>query len=425
MPFLNGVVTYARFAVTGDAPTVIGQSLLDAFAANPARPTPVGVPPGPEAGWTAGRHILDESFEFDRMCFGEWIHAAMRLDVARVPPEVRRAYVAIAESGRASATEDGAQGGLTRAARKEARAEAQQQWEKEIGKGRYRSSKLVPILWNPGKRVLLSPATTDSVIAPLRELFTATFGGRIEHRSSGSHAFDILARRGQTSSFEDAQPDALGQAPSGGGEGRPDVPWANVGLATKDFLGNVFLLWLWWRCETGDGVLDLPDGGSISLALDRTLESECAWGVAGRQSLVGDAPTTWPEAHVAARSGKWPRRVGVLLSDGERDWACALQGDRFIVCGLRLPRSVVPAESEIQADTERIESIEAFDRALQGLYDVFLRERFGTSWTTTRGLISEWMRGRSRRSGGQGDGKEKLRVKTRSKTNEEALATAP
>ena len=216
MPFLNGVVTYARFAVTGDAPTVIDQSLLDAFAANPARPTPVGVPPGPEAGWTAGRHILDESFGYERMCFGEWIHAAMRLDVVRVPPEVRRAYVAIAESARVSAMEDVAQSGLTRAARKEARAEAQQQWEKEIGKGRYRSSKLVPILWNPGKRVLLAPATTDSVAAPLHELFTATFGGRIEHRSSGGFALDILARRGLTSSFEDAKPDALGQAPSGG-----------------------------------------------------------------------------------------------------------------------------------------------------------------------------------------------------------------
>jgi hypothetical protein len=355
------------------------------------------------------------------MCFGEWIHAAMRLDVVRVPPEVRRAYVAIAESARVSAMEDVAQSGLTRAARKEARAEAQQQWEKEIGKGRYRSSKLVPILWNPGKRVLLAPATTDSVAAPLHELFTATFGGRIEHRSSGGFALDILARRGLTSSFEDAKPDALGQAPSGGGEGLPDVPWASTGNETKDFLGNVFLLWLWWRCETGDGVVDLPGGGAITLAMDRTLESECAWGVAGRQSLVGDAPTTWPEAHVAARSGKWPRRVGVLLSDGERDWACALQGDRFIVGGLRLPRPDVPAESAVQAETERIESIGAFDRALEGMYGVFLGERFGTNWSTTSGLISEWMRGRSKRGGG----KEKPHVKTRMKTSEKALATAP
>ena len=127
MPFLNGTVTYSRFAVTGDSPRIIDQGVIDAFAANPARPTPIGVPPGPEAGWTAGRHILDESFSLERMTFEGWVHAGMRLDVVRVPPEVRRAYVAIAEQARGSAMEEGAPGWLSRTARREARAEAQRQ----------------------------------------------------------------------------------------------------------------------------------------------------------------------------------------------------------------------------------------------------------------------------------------------------------
>lgn len=401
MPFLNGVVTYARFAVTGNAPTEIDQTLLDALAANPARPTPIGVPTGPEAGWTAGRHILDESFDYERMCFGNWIHAAMRLDVVRVPPEVRRAYVAIAESAREKAMEDGAQNWLTRAARKEARAEAQQQWEKEVGEGRYRSSKLVPILWNPSERLVLTPATTDSVIAPLRELFTSTFGGRLEPRTAGGLAFDRLATRGLTTALEDAQPDVLGQPPAGDGAGAPDVPWASRGSETKDFLGNVFVLWLWWQLDTGDGVLDLPNGHSASIMLDRALETECAWGVAGRQSLRGDVPTSWPEAHVAVRNGKWPRRVGVHLSDDVQDWACSLQADQFVVSGLRLPKPEVPAETPAQEETERIESIAAFDQVLVSLYDAFLADRFGGSWETKRGQIAEWMKTRANRGARQ------------------------
>ena len=193
MPFLNGTVTYARFAVTGDSPELLDQSIIDAMAANPARPTPIGVPIGPEAGWTAGRHILDQTFEFNTMCFDGWIHAGMRLDIVRVPPEVRRAYIAVAEAARSSALEPGQPGWLSRSAKKEAREEAREQWEREVADGRYRSSKLVPVLWNPARRVLLSPATTDSVAAPLRDLFTATFGARLELRTAGSQALDLLA----------------------------------------------------------------------------------------------------------------------------------------------------------------------------------------------------------------------------------------
>jgi len=395
MPFLNGTVTYSRFAVTGECPRIIDQGVIDAFAANPARPTPIGVPTGPETGWTAGRHILDEDFSLERMSFEGWVHAGMRIDVVRVPPEVRRAYVAIAEQARGTAMEEGAPGWLSRTARREARAEAQRQWEEEIGQGRYRSSKLVPFLWNPSEGVVLAPATTDSVITPMRELFTATFGGRLEPRSSGSLALDILSRRGLMSPFEDARPDSLGHAPAGGVEGQPEVPWASGGPEPKDFLGNVFLLWLWWRFENGEGLIDRPDGRSIGITIDRSIESECAWGMTGRQSLSGDGPTSWPESRVATRNGKWPRRVGLLLSDGEYDWSCSLQGDRFAIGGLRLPRPDVPADTPFGAELDRIESITAFDRAMVSLYEVFLGERFSDGWSTMRGRIAEWLDARS------------------------------
>lgn len=396
MPFLNGTVTYARFAVTGDAPTRIDQTVIDAFAANPARPTPVGVPPGPEAGWTAGHHILDENFSIERMAFEGWVHAGMRLDVVRVPPEVRRAYVAIAEQARSAAMEEGAPGWLSRTARREARAEAQRQWEEEVGQGRYRSSKLVPFLWNPAKRIVLTPATSDAVLAPMRDLFTATFGGRLEPRSSGSLALDMIASQGLLSSFEDARPDSIGRAPAGGQEGHPEVPWASGGPEPKDFLGNVFLLWLWWRFETGEGLIDPPNGRPIGITIDRSLESECAWGLNGRQTLTGEGPTSWAESRIAVANGKWPRRIGLLVSDGEYDWACTLQGDRFTVSGLRLPRAEAPAATPAEAALQRIDSIASFDQALLGLYQTFITERFAPNWPTVRGQIGDWLNARTR-----------------------------
>jgi hypothetical protein len=400
MPFLNGAVTYARFAVTGEAPEVLDQSIIDAFAANPAKPTPIGVPNGPETGWTGGRHILDNTFEFNTMCFDGWVHAAMRLDIVRVPPEVKRAYVAVAEASRTNALEPDQPGWLSRAARKEAREEAKEQWEREVSDGRHRSSKLVPILWNPSRRILLSPATTDSVAAPLRDLFTATFGGRLEQRSAGSLAVDLLATRGLLTDFEDARPDNLGQQPPSGGSGIPEVPWASGGSEPKDFLGNSFLMWLWWRGDVNEGLFDLADGTNISVALDRSIESECGWGITGRQSLNGNTPSRWAEASIATLSGKLPRRIGLVVSDGVQEWNCSLQGDRFVVSGLRLPRSEEPAETPQEAALERIGSISSFDSAMTDLYSVFLDERFSSRWSVSRSKIAEWISQRSRpRSG--------------------------
>ena len=249
----------------------------------------------------------------------------------------------------------------------------------------------MPVLWNPAKRILLSPATTDSVAAPLRDLFTATFGGRLELRSAGSQALDLLAPRGLMSAFEDARPDALGQMPPVGDGGAPEVPWSSGGGESKDFLGNLFLLWLWWRGETGEGLVDLPNGTGVSVALDRTLESECGWGLTGKQVLSGDGPSRWPEASVATRSGKLPRRTGLIISDGIREWSCSLQGDRFTVGGLRLPRSEEPAETPQEAAIERIESITSFDEVLVGLYSTFLDARFGSGWSGMRGQLAEWI----------------------------------
>ncbi|HAW95404.1 MAG TPA: hypothetical protein DCX60_03920, partial [Phycisphaerales bacterium] len=215
-------------------------------------------------------------------------------------------------------------------------------------------------------------------------------------RSAGSLAFDLLASRGLLTAVEDARPDNLGQQPPSGGGGVPEVPWAAGGSEPKDFLGNSFLMWLWWRGDVNEGLFDLADGTSVSVALDRSIESECGWGITGRQTLNGDTPSRWAEASIATLAGKLPRRVGLVVSDGVQEWNCSLQGDRFVVSGLRLPRPEEPAETPLEAALERIGSITSFDTLMNGLYTVFLEERFSSRWSASRSGIANWISQRSR-----------------------------
>ena len=93
MPFIKGSVTYARFRLGGDAPARIDETVLAALSAGVLSPT-IGVPVEVETGWTAGEHIHDQSFTHERCVFDTCLHAAMRMDSVRVPPEIRAAYLA-------------------------------------------------------------------------------------------------------------------------------------------------------------------------------------------------------------------------------------------------------------------------------------------------------------------------------------------
>ena len=397
-------MTYARFRLGGDAPARIDETVLSALKAGVLTPT-LGVPVEVESGWAAGEHILDHDFVWERCVYESCLHAAMRMDAVRVPAEIKAAYVAQEQTAlrKAGADRHGDDSGmparpLGRNAKREAKEAAERRWLEEVSDGRSRSSKLVPILWDPAHATILAPATSDKVVDALRDLIQATLGARLQAIGAGGMALDLLASRGETAVFDDAMPDALSAAPAPRtaelaamvGD-RPEVPWAQAGPEPKDFLGNLFLIWLWYHAERAEGLIDLPDGRGISFVVDRMIDMECAWGVTGRQSLRGDAPGRSAEAAKALQQGKWPRKLGLLLSDGELEWAFDLQGDLFRVGGLKLPRPEERPGSEREAIEQRIEATLDLDSILVGLYDVFLKERFSPGWSTRRVELRDWI----------------------------------
>ncbi|MCH2161828.1 MAG: hypothetical protein MK085_08140 [Phycisphaerales bacterium] len=401
MPFTRGSVSYARFRVAGDAPVRVDASLLPALEASVLRPT-IGAPIEVETGWTGGRHILDGDFSHANCVFDSTLHAAMRMDSVRVPAEVRAAYLAQeGDALRKAAADAGGDGErpLGRAARKETKENAERRWLEEVADGRYRSSALVPVLWDLPNRRVLAPAGPDRIWSALRDLMQASVGVRLQPLGAGALALDLLAARGLTSAFDDARPDPLVTPPTPRFTGedtpvvgdRPSVPWAEAGPEPRDFLGNLFLVWLWWQAECHEGVIDLGEGREVAILVDRMIDMDCAWGVTGRQTLRGDGPTRTPEATKALQAGKWPRKLGLEISDQDRTWSLDLQGDLFRVSALKLPRPEQLPGSEREAIEERFESTLRLDDLLVAMFDCFLRERFSGTWTTRRDELRNWI----------------------------------
>ena len=410
MPFRSGAISCALFRVNGDAPDAVTGDLLDACAEHTVRPSTLGEPPEREFGWVAGRHIFDTTFDPDTVVFAERMLLAMRTDTNRVPAEVRQAYRAMAEQVR---LDGDANRRLSRRERQEAREEADEQCRQELAEGRHRRSTMTPVLWDLRSRLLYAPCTSDAAVNGLRELFSSTFGGRLDPCSSGVLALEFAERKRLVRSYEELRPSPLTAPPPQVAahdsdsardraveSHRPVVPWTLRGPEPKDFLGNEFLIWLWYRCDADEGLFN-TSAGEIAVVIDRLLEMDCAWDATGKQSLRGDGPSRLPEAREALKLGKWPRKVGLVLAAGDEPWNLTLQGDRVIYSGVKLPKPDEPPTTPRELIESRLDGFLELDRAVQSLYEHFLAIRLGDGWRTEVDRISEWVRhpGRGRGTG--------------------------
>ncbi|MDZ4752967.1 MAG: hypothetical protein SGJ11_00540 [Phycisphaerae bacterium] len=421
MPLRSGSVGYSRFAVSGDVAASPDEALFGALREQLVRPPSIGEPKEVASGFCTGRHVFDAEFTYEHCGFGASLLAAMRIDVAKVPTEIKRAYRAMAQDARRGQDADGQQA-LSRGARREAKEEAEERGRRDLAEGKYRRITMAPFLWDLPSGLLLAAITSDVQFQELKSLLDIACGVRLERRGAGAVALDLLGASGRTAALDDALPDALVRRPEGvdtdgtDGEhpaathfraaGRPEIPWAQASGEPNDFLGNLFLLWLWWQCDTQEGIVETGPRGTgptVAVVIERLLDMECAWGVTGTQSLRGDAPTKVAEAAKALQSGKWPRKVGLIVAAHGQEFRLALHGDRFAVSGLTLPK---PEEENRltprQTLEQRVDHLLTLDRLLVLLYETFLSERFGPSWETRAGQLREWiaaMGGRQRSVG--------------------------
>ncbi|GAB4554376.1 MAG: hypothetical protein Tsb0013_17010 [Phycisphaerales bacterium] len=411
MPFLNGQVSFTRLAITtpsgGAGPSLIGEAQLDALREHILVPGEIGVKGELETGWCAGAHVYDEHFTADHCTFagGSVLHCAMRTDTNRVPGEIKRAIKGQLE---AAAKADADAGVLSRAEKRDLRDMLESSLHKELASGRHRSSAMTPLLWDAERQTLLFATSANKATEALMDLWRRTFDGQLQLTtlSAGRLAYDHLAKAGRTRDLEDLQASPFTNPPPHVGDTHartPDVPWSMGGPEPHDFLGNEFLIWLWRRWEDEGARIDvtLPSGGQTTLefALDRLVEMQCAWGVTGKQSLRGDAegpsPLRMPEAADALASGKWPRKVGLLLADDEgSSWRCTLQADRWAITGVALPDPPEDMEDEREKLEWRIDRTRALDERLLGLFHAFLDVRASDAWPTERQRLTDWIRAR-------------------------------
>lgn len=195
MSFSSGSVTFRRYYVVGQSPTLIDQAFLDKLNAADS-----GLLNEVSAMFSGGRYLDDERITFEHV-FGDCLIFALRIHTNRVPAAVKRSMFMSIEKEMSESNP----GFISKAQKRSAKDRLKVQIADAIKSGRYRKDRDIPILWDVPRQMIYTPAAGDTA-AHLATLLEASFGLELEGLSAGSLALRHLGPIGKRAAYEDAQP---------------------------------------------------------------------------------------------------------------------------------------------------------------------------------------------------------------------------
>ncbi len=396
MAFLSGSVSFSRFEVVGGSPKRLDEQLLDKLRSNVIGKQRMQRPDHVEIGWVGGRHLLDRQFDAEKNILLECLHFGFRIDSANPPADLMRAYVEmeleslLKEGGSGNGNGNG-HGRFIGRLKKEAREAAARRVGQEIKEGRFRRQRQFPILWDTRGNVVYVGATQPGVLERLYPLFKETFGKRLEPLSAGRMSWASAERLGMSRPMESMRPSRFVKHPDGNGHG--EVYWTAHDADSRDYLGNEFLLWLWYTLSEETDTIKLSDETDAAVVIVKQMTLECPWAESGKETITSDAPTRLPESRRAIQTGKLPRKVGLLVSRQGEQYELSLQAETLNVSGGRLPKPEENGNGHGRARLEeRVEQVRHLSATIDLLFDAFLRRRLAADWSGELNKITKWLR---------------------------------
>lgn len=381
MAFLTGRVTCMRFRVSGRPPRNFDNETLDRLADNVIGKQRVMAGDGSQSGWIAGDHILDTSFDLAKNVVNDALQITMRVDEQKIPNDLLRAYYQVELQALAATNPSGHPSGRQK---RQAREYAKDRLENEAKDGRYLRRKAIPIMWDAPSNELLVGTTSASALDRLVTLFHHTFERKFELLGAGRQAFNQAEATNRTRAVDDARLTAF--TPGGQVSETAWMPDEN----NRDFLGNEFLLWLWYWLENESDTIKLSDDSEVTAMIARSLALECPRGQSGRESISSDGPAKLPEAHRAIQAGKLPRKMGLTLVRHDSQYEFTIQAETLAISSARLP----PAEGEEDRARleERVTQVRHLLETTDLLYAAFLEHRLSDNWAKETAKIKKWLR---------------------------------
>ncbi|MEM7786037.1 MAG: hypothetical protein AAF623_22000, partial [Planctomycetota bacterium] len=106
-------------------------------------------------------------------------------------------------------------------------------------------------------------------------------------------------------------------------------------------------------------------------------------------SISSESPVLLPEARLAVRMGKQPRKAGLSLIRNDLQFDFSLQAETFAIGSARI--KTLGDDSVSSDNLDRIENFRQLSETLDLVFDEFCSVRLGGTWDPTFSKIKTWI----------------------------------
>jgi hypothetical protein len=387
MPFMTGGVTFTRFSVIGSKPSMFDDSHLErlrAFALGRGEKVSAS---GVSCGWAAGSHVLDDQFTELKNVYPDHLLWDFWTETDRPPSELFKAYYETDLKALASGNPSGFP---STKQKREAKESARDRLEEEAKDGRFKKRKCIPVLWDSIRNEVLIGTTSSGILDRFVPLFDRTFAESLGHKPDGPLVCLATRTAGDlaTALNSDAKNAELSHFTNGVQEGA-DCRWS-LFEGQPDFLGNEFLLWLWFKGYRQTDTLRVTDGTEVTwmfsggVRLEHPVRSD-------NDTINAASAVHKPQAMQALQSGYLPRKAALTLVRQNQQFSCKLNAETLAITGLKLPKpddSVTEARARIE---DRLGTLRDFIETFDLLYHHFVGLRLSSLWASERRDMAGWL----------------------------------
>ena len=379
MPFLGGSLAFERYSVEGFEDYEFTDEHLERMQNHVAGNNTSASADNVLVGFLGGKHLFDEHFDLGKNVVGAAAHFGIRIDTNQIPSAIKKAWM---EIELAAAAAESPSGVPSKAQKKEAKEAVEQRCDDEAATGRYRKMKQFPLLWDYANEVLYFGGSGGPAAEHCMGLMERVFELEMSRFSAGRIAKSWATETEQVHLIDDVRPAIfVPELPYS------DVAWANEHSQSPDFLGNEFLLWLWWTVKTNSSVLEMHDETEVDVMMNKTLSLECPRGESGKETITAESPIELPEAMQAIRSGKLPRKAGMSIVRDGRQFDLVLQAETFAISGAKIH---IDDDEDFEVD-DRIDAIRTLSETVDLMLETFCQRRISDEWKKDAKNIRKWM----------------------------------
>lgn len=149
-------------------------------------------------------------------------------------------------------------------------------------------------------------------------------------------------------------------------------------INTRRFLGPEFLMWLWFKTDCMDGLMEVDGHGQLEVVFDDALTLEAYMAETERNDFRGGAPAFSAEAKTAMRHGKRASKAKIRVIKDGREWVFIFKAEDFDLGGIKIPAVLSKEDSE--RFYERMYLVEELEEIVEGLFKQFVYIRLSDDW---------------------------------------------